>query len=215
MTRSLLVLGCGGHGRVVADAALDCGYDEIAFLDDAEAASRPVGMKVLGPFAAAADLVRDWPAAIAAVGNGVLRLKLFDTLRQQGYQTPGIVHPAAVISRGALIGDGVFVAAGAIINVGARIGNAAIVNTGARIDHDCEVGAGSHIAPGATLSGSVVVGERAWLGTGCSVRQGVKIGSAVLVGVGAAVVDDLAPGKTYVGVPARLLEKPSDRAHDA
>lgn len=208
MTRSLLVLGCGGHGRVVADAALDCGYDEVAFLDDGEPASRPAGVKVLGPFAAAADLLRDWPAAIAAVGNGALRLKLFDMLRQQGFRTPAIIHPSAVISRGAVIGDGVFVAAGAIINVGARIGNAAIVNTGARIDHDCEIGAGSHIAPGATLSGSVMVGERAWLGTGCAVRQGMKIGSDTMVGVGAAVVADLAAGKTYVGVPARLLEKP-------
>lgn len=204
MTRSLLVLGYGGHGRVVADAALDCGYEEIAFLDDGQ----PAGANVLGPFSMAADLAEAWPEAIVAVGNGALRLKLFDVLQRLSFRTPSIVHPSAVISRGAAIGDGVFVAAGAIINIGARIGNAAIVNTGARIDHDCEIGAGSHIAPGATLSGSVMVGERAWLGTGCSVRQGVKIGSDTLVGVGAAVVDDLSAGKTYVGVPARLLEKP-------
>lgn len=206
MTRSLLVLGCGGHGRVVADAALDCGYDEIAFLDDAQPAHQPAGVRVLGPFSMAADLADEWPTAIVAVGNGVLRLKLFDTLQRLAFAVPSIVHPSAVVSRGVAIADGVFVAAGAIINVGARIGNAVIVNTGARIDHDCEIGAGSHIAPGATLSGSVVVGERAWLGTGCSVRQGVKIGNDTVVGVGAAVVTDLAAGKTYVGVPARLFE---------
>lgn len=207
MTRSLLVLGCGGHGRVVADAALDCGYDEVAFLDDAEPVRRPANAKVLGPFAAATELIHKWPIAIAAVGDGGLRLKLFETLQRLTFQTPSIVHPSAVVSRGATVGDGVFVAAGAVINVGARIGSAVIVNTGARIDHDCEIGAGSHIAPGVTLSGSVVVGERVWLGTGCSVRQGVKIGTGVLVGVGAAVVTDLAPGQTYAGVPARVLRK--------
>lgn len=207
MTRSLLVLGCGGHGRVVADAALDCGYDKIAFLDDAESARHPAGAQVLGPFSAAAELAREWPAAIVAVGNGDLRLKLFDTLRRLAFQTPTVVHPSAVVSRGATLGYGVFLAAGVVINVGARIGDAVIVNTGARIDHDCEIGTGSHIAPGATLSGSVVLGERVWLGTGCSVRQGVKIGSGALVGVGAAVVTDLAAGRTYAGVPARLLDK--------
>lgn len=215
MTRSLLVLGHGGHGRVVADAALDCGYDEIAFLDDSASTRDPAGARVLGPFAAAAEFAREWPAAIVAVGNSDLRLELFDILRGLAFQTPSIVHPSAVVSRGATVGQGVFVAAGAVINVGARIGDAAIVNTGARIDHDCQIGSGSHIAPGATLSGGVVVGERAWLGTGCSVRQGVKIGSSVLVGVGAAVVTDLAAGETYAGVPARMLDRLSNKAHHA
>ncbi|MGN6144589.1 MAG: acetyltransferase [Mesorhizobium sp.] len=200
------MLGRGGHGRVVADAALEYGYDDVAFLDDADPARHPPGARVLGPFAARADFMADWPAAIAAVGNGDLRLRLFQDLRKLGFETPNIVHPSAVVSRGALLGNGVFVAAGAIINTDTRIGDAVIVNTGARIDHDCEVGAGSHIAPGATLSGSVVVGRRTWLGTGCSVRQGVKIGENVVVGVGTAVVSDLADGQTYVGVPARVLK---------
>lgn len=204
MKRSLLVLGCGGHGRVVADAAFECGYDEVAFLDDVEPTRHPYGDKLLGPFAAMADFAPGWPAAIAAVGNSDLRLKLFQDLRRMRFETPNIVHPSAVVSRGALLGNGVFVAAGAIINTDARIGDAVIVNTGARIDHDCVIGAGSHIAPGATLSGSVVVGKRTWLGTGCSVRQGIKIGEGVMVGVGAAVVSDLAGSQTYVGVPARV-----------
>lgn len=206
MKRPLLVLGCGGHGRVVADAAFECGYDEVAFLDDAGSARQLPGLGVLGPFAAMADFAPDWPAAIAAVGNGDLRLKLFEDLRKLGFETPGIIHPSAVVSRGARFGNGVFIAAGAIINTDARIGDAVIVNTGARIDHDCEIGAGSHIAPGATLSGGVVVGRRTWLGTGCSVRQGIRIGEGVTVGVGAAVVSDLVDGQTYAGVPARVLK---------
>lgn len=207
MTMSLLVLGCGGHGRVVADAALECGYREIAFLDDSCPAARLDGAQVLGPMAAAAELVGDWPSAIAAVGDGTVRWELFCALRRAGFQTPNIVHPSAVVSRRAVLGQGIFVAAGAVINVGARIGDAAIVNTGARVDHDCEIGAGSHLAPGTTLSGNVIVGDRAWLGTGCCVRQGISIGNDVVVGVGAAVVSDLAAGLTYAGVPARRLDK--------
>lgn len=205
MTRSLLILGCGGHGRVVADAAFECSYQEIAFLDDTRPVRLPAGTRWLGPVADASEFVSAWPVAIAAVGDGRLRQGLFGTLRALGYLTPSIVHPSAVVSRGAALGGGVFVAAGAIVNVDARIDDAVIVNTGARIDHDCIIGAASHVAPGATLCGGVVVGERVWLGTGCSIRQGVEIGSDAVVGVGAAVVANLAGGRTYAGVPARIL----------
>lgn len=206
MAQRLLVLGCGGHGRVVADAALDCGYDTVAFLDDAYATFDPRGpWTVLGPISMMGDLVEAWPAAIAAIGNNAGRLDIFRRLHDKGYRLPAIVHPSAVVSRGASLGEGAFVAAGAVINIGARIGDAAIINTGARVDHDCQIGAGSHIAPGATLSGGVTTGEGAWLGTGCSVRQGIVIGARALIGVGAAVVKDLDPDGTYAGVPARPL----------
>lgn len=208
MTARLLVLGCGGHGRVVADAALDCGYDAVAFLDDAHATVEPGSpFRILGPISQIGKLVGDWPAAIAAVGDNERRLEFFLRLRASGFRLPCIVHPSAVVSRGAALGEGVFVAAGAVVNTGARVGDAAILNTGSRIDHDCHIGAASHIAPGTTLSGNVKTGEKVWLGTGCSVRQGVTIGSGAVVGVGAAVVSDLAPDKIYVGVPARPFKE--------
>lgn len=203
MEKSLLVVGCGGHGRVVADIAYECGHTRIAFLDDKPTELARELAPVLGPTKMLEDLAGDWGAAIAAVGNNFLRLAFLERLHGAGFETPSIVHPSAVVSRKAHIGVGVVVAAGAVINVAARIGDGVIVNTGARVDHDCVVGRGSHLAPGATLSGGVTVGDRAWLGTGCSVRQGVTIAADVMVGVGATVVSDLAAGKTYIGVPAR------------
>lgn len=206
MTRKLLVLGAGGHGRVVADIALSSGYERVAFLDDAfETLKTASSSPAIGPMSAIRDMASEWPDAIAAVGNNVRRLELFESLRKLGYGTPSIVHPSAIVSRGAQIGHGVFVAPTVVINVGARIDDAAILNTGARIDHDCVIGAACHIAPGATLSGGVEVGARAWLGTGCAVRQNVKIGEDAVIGVGAAVVSDLAGGATYAGVPARMF----------
>lgn len=203
MEKSLLVLGCGGHGRVVADIAAECGYTRISFLDDRPPEFAADLASVLGPTEMLENLAGDWGAAIAAIGNNSSRLAFLERIQGANFETPSIVHPSAVVSRRAHIGAGVVVAAGAIINVDARIGDGVIVNTGARVDHDCVVGRGSHLAPGATLSGGVTVGDRAWLGTGCSVRQGVTIAADVMVGVGAAVVSDLAAGKTYIGVPAR------------
>lgn len=205
MTNSLLVIGCGGHGRVVAEAASECGYERIAFLDDSPPEPVLPGTRVLGPISMIEQASREWPMAIVAVGDGALRLRLFEALQRHGFHTPNIIHPSAVVSRSAHLAAGIFIGAGAIVGIEARIANAAIINTGARIDHDCRIGPGSHIAPGATLSGNVSIGARTWLGTGCAVRQGIVIGDDVLVGVGAAVVSNLPAGKTYVGVPARHL----------
>lgn len=207
----LLIVGCGGHGRVVADTAIECGYTEIAFLDDNTSVQPPFGAQLLGSVSLLEGFSVEWPSAIAAMGNGKLRLELFTRLRGLEFRTPSIVHPSAIVSRSAAVQDGVFIAAGAIVNTGARIGEAVIINTGARVDHDCDVGPGSHIAPGATLSGGVTVGARAWLGTGCAIRQGITIGNDVMVGVGAAVVTDLIAAETYVGVPARLLQRKSSK----
>lgn len=205
MSGPLLVLGSGGHGRVVADVAALRGYERIAFLDDAPTPDADLPFPVLGPLTMLGELASDWPMAIAAVGHNGIRQKLFQSLRDAGFAQPAIVHPTAVISPNARLGEGVFIAALAVVNVGASIGDATILNTGARIDHDCAIGAACHIAPGATLSGGVTVGCRAWLGTGCSVRQGITIADDVVVGVGAAVVSDLPDAITYVGVPARPL----------
>ena len=203
--RRLLVLGCGGHGRVVADAARAAGYEKIAFLDDGPGDRHFGGAEVLGPISMLEHLYIEWPAAIVAIGNNTLRLQLFDRIVKFGFKTPNIVHPFSAISEGAQLGGGIFLAAGGIVNAGAQIGDAVIINTGARIDHDCQIGRGSHVAPGASLSGNVYVGERVLLGTGCAVRQGTVIGNGATVGVGAAVTSNIPSEKTYVGVPARPL----------
>lgn len=204
MTNSLLVLGSGGHGRSVADAAASSGYAKIAFLDDHPGQSSGE-WPVLGPVSLLEQIASEWPAAISAVGDASTRLRFFNRLLEHGFETPNIVHPSSVISDRAQLGRGVFVAAGAIINIGSTIGDAVIINTGARVDHDCTVEQGAHIAPGVTLSGSVHIGHRAWLGTGCVVRQGIVIGEDTMIGVGAAVVSDVPAGETYVGVPAKPL----------
>ncbi|KWT71021.1 4-amino-6-deoxy-N-Acetyl-D-hexosaminyl-(Lipid carrier) acetyltrasferase [Hyphomicrobium sulfonivorans] len=205
MNRGLLILGAGGHGRVVADVALELGFRTIAFLDDApQTPDVDMRIPVLGPLQLAETLLEEWPLACVAIGNNQRRQRLFTSLRSAGFAMPTLVHRSAVVSRFAGLGDGVVVTAGAVINAGASIGDACIINTGARIDHDCVIGEASHVAPGATLSGGVITGARAWLGTGCAVRQGVRIADDVLIGVGAAVVCDLTSAGTYIGVPARL-----------
>lgn len=202
--KTLAILGASGHGKVVADAALAGGWDAIEFYDDAWPSLERVGpWPVSG---SSAELLRKASAidgAVVAIGNNRVRLTKMRELRMKGVPLVSVVHPAAVISRYAIIGAGCVVFAGAVVNAFAKLGAGCIVNTGATIDHDCELADGVHVSPGSNLGGGVVVGEATWVGIGACVRHCVSLGGDVIVGAGAAVVENVAPGATVVGVPAR------------
>jgi sugar O-acyltransferase (sialic acid O-acetyltransferase NeuD family) len=200
---SLLILGAGGHARVVADSAMESGFERVGLIDDAAKGASP--FPIVGRPDDLERLLPEWQAAIVGIGDNRRRLELLQRLRAIGFLTPSVIHPRAAVSRHANLAGGVFVAAGAVVGFGAAIGDAVIVNTGATVDHDCVLAAGVHISPGAHLGGNVSVGERSWVGIGAAVRHGIRIGADAVVGAGAVVVRELAGSETYVGSPARPL----------
>ncbi|QFZ92679.2 acetyltransferase [Synechococcus elongatus] len=205
---ALLIVGAGGHGKVVAETAIATGqFQTIGWLDDAPSQSTVLGFPVLGAIAKFqdTDLQQRYPQAIVAIGNPKLRLQWLRQLQVQGYKIPTLVHPQSVVSPSATLGLGSVVFAQAAINAEAHLGMGCIVNTGATVDHDCQLGAGVHCCPGSHLAGEVQVGERSWIGIGAAVIQQISIGSDVTIGAGAAVIRNLPDGVTAVGVPARVL----------
>lgn len=205
MSRSLLIVGAGGHGRVVADAArLSRQWERIAFVDDRYPELLSSGVwSVIGAVAELDSLVSDWGEAVIAVGDNTTRIEILERTKSCGFDIVSIIHPSAQITEDVVIGKGSVVFANAVINTGSELGAACIVNTAATVDHDNQIGDGVHISPGAHLGGNVDVGARSWIGIGASVIHGCVIGHDVIVGAGAAVIDDIASGLTVVGVPAR------------
>ena len=209
---NLLLLGSGGHARVVAETALATGrFSSIAFLDDR--CSDPVhqssqlGWPVIGPFASALEpqVRKKFSSALVATGNSSLRVNWLPRLISCGYEVPVVVHPTAWVSPSAQVGAGSVVHAHAAVQSQSSIGSGVILNTGCSVDHDSRLANGVHICPGARLAGEVEVGARSWIGIGASVIQQIRIGVDVTVGAGASVVRDLPDGVTAVGVPARVL----------
>ncbi len=202
---ALLIIGAGGHGKVVADAALETGkWSEIVFLDDAWPEKKKNGLwDIHGNI----DQLGEWKArcanAVVAIGNNHLRMELQFKLVATGFKIATIVHPSARVSRFARLGAGCVVFANAVVNVDAEVGDAAIINTAATVDHDCHLGKGVHVAPGANLGGGVTVGDFSWIGIGAVVRQYIAIGAGVIIGAGAVVVSAIDDGVTAVGSPAR------------
>lgn len=209
--RTLAVLGAGGHGKVVADAAEAEGrWDNVVFFDQAWPKQTQCGpWDIVGDEAALLSQPSRFSGVVVAIGANPVRLDCVRRLIAAGAELATVVHPAAVISRHADVAAGTVAFAGAVVNPGARVGMACILNTGASVDHDCVLGDGVHISPGAHLAGNVHIGEASWIGIGASIRQGITLGPNTMVGAGAAVVHSSKGGITLVGVPARPLERKS------
>ncbi|MGE6390365.1 acetyltransferase [Psychrobacter pacificensis] len=200
----LAILGASGHGKVLADIAELTGWEKIDFFDDAWPERKNNGAwQVIGDTQKLLNSLKAYDGVIVAIGNNKIRQQKLQQLDSAGAKIITLIHPSATVSRYTKIGPGSVVVAGAVINPDCIIGSGAIINTCSSVGHDCNLGDAVHICPGARLAGGSEVSDRAWIGVGSSVRQLIRIGSDAIVGAGAAVVQDVLPNITVVGVPAR------------
>lgn len=208
--RPVILLGGGGHARVLIDALRLLSVQVLGVTDPRPDVlmMRVLGVPVLGPDQA---ILEHDPSEVLLV-NGLgsvsdtsARKRLFTSFLSRGYAFAGLVHPRATMATTVLVSEGVQVMAGAVIQAGATLGDNVIINTRASVDHECQIGSHVHVAPGATLSGGVHVGEGAHIGTGAVLIEGIRIGARAIVGAGTVVLRDVPPDVTVVGNPARVL----------
>jgi sugar O-acyltransferase (sialic acid O-acetyltransferase NeuD family) len=208
----ILIVGAGGHAKVVADILLTACNDQfelMGFLDDDPKlwGSTYQGYTVLGNLRRLKSIPHD--AVVVAIGSNRIRADLFEELRITGEEFVVTCHSAASIGTGIRIGKGTMICGSAIINTESEIGDNVILNTNAIIEHHCKIGNHSHIAPGSILGGNVNVGEGVLVGLGACVLPGVKLGNWSTIGAGAVVNRNVKNGDTVVGVPARsILTRP-------
>lgn len=202
---TLLILGAGGHGRVVADAALSQRKWQAVSATDRDA-GRCVGELLAGvPLVAPALALAEATAVHIAIGAADARQA--ETQAMVGRATlESVIHPQASVASSARVGAGCFLAAQSVVGPNAQLGLAVIVNHGAVVDHDVTVGDFSHIAPRAGLGGAAQVGRRVLVGTGASVLPGLTICDDVTIGAGAVVHADVTQPGVYLGIPARRVK---------
>lgn len=212
--KKVVGLGAGGHAKVVLEILRANPDLQIVGMLDSNQELRGEkfsGVTILGGDDLLQDLIKQGVdhafIGVGTAGNTRPRQKLYDLAKNMGFHFVSAIHPQAVLSPSAQIGEGAAIMAEAVINPEARLGHNVIVNTRAVIEHDCVIGNHAHIATGALLAGGVTVGEGSHVGIGACVRQGLQIGRDAVVGAGAVVVANVADNTVVVGNPARVLKE--------
>lgn len=197
----MYLFGASGHGKVIKDILNANGVKVEAFADDNpnvnECGGRPVVHDATG-----------LSPMIVSIGVNRIRKMIVERLKANNpdIKFATAIHPSAVISPSAKIGEGTVIMAGAVVNADAVIGNHCIVNTGATVDHDCKIGDYCHIAPGVNISGATHVGEGTWVGVGSCVIQCLNIGKNCMIGAGSVVVKDIPDNVMAFGCPAKVIK---------
>jgi sugar O-acyltransferase (sialic acid O-acetyltransferase NeuD family) len=200
--RSVVVVGAGGHAKVVISLLQAAGETIAMVVDDdpRKWGTSLLGVPIKGPVTRLAEATNH--PAIVAIGDNAAREEIASQWRHVDWLTA--VHPRAYVHSSVQLRPGAVVCAGAVIQPDTLVGAHVIVNTAATVDHDCVVEDYAHLAPGVHLAGGVRIGEGALLGIGSVVIPGRRVGEWTTVGAGGVVVSDLPARVMAVGVPARL-----------
>ena len=202
-TENVIIIGAGGHAKVVADIVLRSGDHIVGFLDGINPEGSFLGYPKLG----SEQEYQNFPdcSFIIAIGNASVRERIASSMSNAAWYTA--IHPGAVISNiDTRIGEGTVIMADAIINPGAHIGRHCIINSGSIVEHDNRIGDYAHISVGAKVAGTVHIGDKTWVGAGVTVSNGIHVCGGCMLGAGAVVVKDITETGTYVGVPARKIK---------
>jgi sugar O-acyltransferase (sialic acid O-acetyltransferase NeuD family) len=210
-TESIVVVGGGGHAKVVISILRKLGRYQILGYTDPKNNGVVAGVPYLGPDSklngmAVGSKQLNVVLALGQIGRGEQRFKLWTRLGSSALSFPMIISPSAIVNEEVSGGEGAAVMDGAVINPGATIGLGAIVNTHSTVEHDVVLEDWVHVAPGATICGGVTVGRFSMIGAGATVIEGIKIAPGCMIGAGSTVVRDIVEGGVYVGTPARRIK---------
>ncbi len=202
--KKIIVIGGGGHGKVVISILKKLKQYEVVGYTDVRDKGSILGVKCLGND----ENISNFGGSLAAVGIGILsnsesRRKIIDRYLQKGSAFPPIISPDAVVNKNVSIGAGTVIMDGVVINTGTSIGNYSIINTRSSIDHDCKIGNNVHVAPGATLCGCVKIGDNCLVGTGSTIIQNIKLDEGCIVGASTLINKNCNKRGRYFGIPAR------------
>jgi sugar O-acyltransferase (sialic acid O-acetyltransferase NeuD family) len=211
--QKIIILGGGGHSKVLIDLVRIIGKYEITGILDLHLRKGATVSDI--PVLGGDDLLevvfnngtRTACIAVGSVRDNDKRCSLFVKAKQIGFTISTLIHPNAFVSRESKITEGVQVMAGAIIQTNSFVAENSIINTGAIIEHDCKIGKHVHICPGAVISGECTIDEGVFVGAGATIIQGVRVGNNCMVAAGAVVINDIPSGTMVMGIPAKRVNQ--------
>jgi acetyltransferase EpsM len=204
---NIMVVGHGGHSKVIADMILSTGENTIVgFLDDRYNDLRLIDGIYLGSISSAREILNKFNDVkfVIAIGDNRIRQSTFQRLGLSFDNYITVIHSSAMVSPTAKVGYGTVVMPNSVINADSQIGHHTIINTSSVVEHDSILGNFSHVCPSATLTGTVHLGEGTYVGAGATIIPNIKVGKWAIIGAGATVITDIPSFSTAVGIPARV-----------
>lgn len=207
-TKGIVIVGGGGHARVLIDILKEQGQNIIGYTDLNVSPRDIWGIPHIGNDESVLGYLPNEIFLVNAIGSVNMnslknRERIFNEFASRGYKFPKIISPHAIVSGSADIKDGAQIMAGATVQCCAEIGENTIINTGAIIEHDCKIGDHVHVASGVVVCGGVLVGDGTHVGAGATIIQGISVGKNSLIAAGSVVIKNVPPNSVVMGVPAR------------
>lgn len=191
----MYLYGASGHAKVIIDILEASGVRVDGLIDDNPKISQLNRYPVWHTFSGESPF-------IISIGNNQIRKQVAERL-QTVYGKA--IHPSAILSPTAKIGDGTVVMQGAIVQADAKVGKHCIINTGASVDHECVIGDYAHISPHATLCGNVHIGEGSWIGAGTTVIPNLSVGKGCVIGAGSVITENIPDHVLAFGNPCKVV----------
>ncbi len=212
----LAIYGASGLGREVLELAKiinnsEKRWDEFIFIDDGDVPAVVDGCNVYKFDAAKTKYGLNLEIAMG-IGEPTTRGKLFRKIKDEGINTPSLIHPDVHIPETTKIGRGVIIQAGCFVSVGVKIDDYVFLQPKCAIGHDCVIGEGSIISTYDSIAGAVRIGQYSYLGMGVSIKELVSIGDYAIIGMGSIVFKDISDEMIAMGNPARAMKK-NDEKH--
>ncbi|NLI92236.1 MAG: acetyltransferase [Peptococcaceae bacterium] len=207
--KKIVLVGGGGHAISVVDVIQSVGeYDICGVVDlNQNIGKQIMGHEIIGTDDSLVDIlntgVKYSAVTIGSVGNTALRKMLYYKLKKIGFTLPNIIDPSAVVSKNAILGEGIFIGKKVVVNAGCKIGDMSIINTASVIEHGCNIGKFTHISSNAVVCGDVTVGNDTHIGANATVIEGLSIGQGTLIGAGSVVTHDIADHTIAYGNPCK------------
>lgn len=209
MSNEIYIIGAGTYGEVIAELAIDLGYNILGFYDEDESKHYTFidGIEVLGSFK---NLdVQDISARqfAVAIGNNSIRVNIMSFINEVGGVTPTLIHPKAQISRSAVVGNGVYIQANAYIWTKVVIEDYCIISPGVVIAHHTNIGQGCLISTLSAIGANIEIGKRVFVGMATTIITGVSVvGADSVIGAGTVVIKNVKSNIKLVGVPAKEIK---------
>lgn len=198
----LVIIGAGGHGKVLADNAQKNGYTDICFVDD-YSSGECMGFPIIGSCQDLTRLNDGKTDFIIGIGDNETRKAIAEAF---DVNWVSLIYPTASIGMNVSIGKGTVVMAGAVVNTCATVGEHCIINTGAIVEHDNMVGDFVHLSPKVALGGTVCIGDETHVGIGATISNNITICAHCIIGAGSVIIDNITESGTYVGVHSRKIK---------